>query len=223
MLQEAMLAEVAADTGGTYFHNNNDLDEGLRRTSSTPEVYYLLGFQPQNLKLDGSFHGLKVALGSKGDYTSEARRGYYAPKHLEDAAATAQREIEDAIYSSEEMSELPVSMHTQFLKGAGDAAKVTVLAHLDLAGVKFRNVDGRNLNNITVVAALFDRNGKFVNGAAKHVDLRLRDQSLQYRVAQGLTVRLGMEASPGSYVVRLLVRDSEGQMMSAINEAVDVP
>src|ERR1035438_2596528 len=114
--QEALFTEFAADTGGYYFHNNNDLAEGFRRISTTPEVYYLLGFQPQNLKLDGSFHGIKVAVESKAGFTIEARRGYYAPTHLEDAAATARREIEDAVFSREEMSDLPVQMHTQFFK-----------------------------------------------------------------------------------------------------------
>jgi VWFA-related protein len=223
MAEESLLSEIAADTGGTYFHNNNDLDEGFRRTSSTPEVYYLLGFQPQNLKLDGSFHGLKVAIESKAGYAIEARRGYYAPTRLEDAAATARREIEDAVYSREEMSDLPVKLHTQFFKGAGDAATVTVLAQVDLAGAKFRKADGRNLDNFTVVSALFDRNGNIVTGAVKHVDLSLRDESLQHRLAQGITVRMSLEAKPGSYVVRLVVRDSEGQLMSALNGTVDIP
>ncbi|MGB9456138.1 MAG: VWA domain-containing protein [Bryobacteraceae bacterium] len=222
-LQETLLAEIAADTGGTYFHNNNDLDEGFRRISTTPEVYYLLGFQPQNLKLDGSFHGLKIMVEQKAGYGIEARRGYYAPTRLEDAAATARREIEDAVYSREEMSDLPVAMHTQFFKGAGDVATVTVLAHVNLAGAKFRKAEGRNLDNITVVAALFDRNGNLATGLVKHVDLSLHDEFLQKLLAHGLTVRMGLEGKPGSYTVRLVVRDSEGQLMSALNGTVDIP
>jgi len=223
MAEEGLLGEIAADTGGTYFHNNNDLDEGFRRTATSPELYYLLGFQPQNLKLDGSFHALKVAIESKAGYTIEARRGYYAPSHLEDAAATAKREIEDALFSREEMSDLPVELHTQFFKAPDGAATVTVLAHLDLQRMKFRKADGRNLDNITVVSALFDRNGNYLTGVVKHLDLRLRDESLQNRLAQGITIRMGLEARPGSYTVRLVVRDSEGELMSAINGAVDIP
>jgi VWFA-related protein len=222
-LREALLTEIAADTGGNYFHNNNDLDEGFRRTSSTPEVYYLLGFQPQDLKLDGSFHGLKVTVEPKAGYAIEARRGYYVPTHREDAATTAKREVEDALYSREEISDLPVELHTQFLKGAGDTATVTVLARLDLAGAKFRQENGRNLDNLTVVSALFDRNGKLVTGAAKHVDLHLPDESLQHRLAQGLTVSISLDAKPGSYVVRLVVHDSEGSLMSALNGTVEIP
>jgi len=34
---------------------------------------------------------------------------------------------------------------------------------------------------------------------------------------------MGLEAKPGSYVVRVVVRETEGQLMSAINRAVDIP
>ena len=222
-LQEALLTEIAADTGGVYFHNNNDLDEGFRRTATSPELYYLLGFQPQNLKLDGSFHALKLVIESKDDYTIETRRGYYAPTHLEDPAGAAKREIEDAIYSREELSDLPVTMHTQFSKGAGDAAEVTVLVHLDVANERFRKADGRNVDHLTLVSALFDRNGNLLTGQEKHVDLLPRAGSSQNRPANGITVPMSLEAKPGSYVVRLVVRDSEGELMSAINGTVDIP
>ncbi len=220
---DGLLAEIAAGTGGVFFHNNNDLEEGFRRTATSPELYYVLGFQPQNLKLDGSFHGLKVTLEAKAGYTIEARKGYYAPTHLEDAAATAKREIEDAAFSREELSDLPVTMRTQFVKGAGETFAVTVLAHLDLAGARFRKENGRNLDNVTVVAVLFDRNGNWVTGLEKHIDLRLRDETLQYRLQQGMTVRMGLEAKPGLYAVRLVVRNSEGALMSAINGALEIP
>ncbi|MGD0666120.1 MAG: VWA domain-containing protein [Bryobacteraceae bacterium] len=223
MAEEGTLMGFTAGTGGYYFHNNNDLAAGFRRTAAAAGLYYLLGFQPQNLRLDGSFHGLKVTLESKAGYSIEARRGYFAPRRSEDAAATAKREIEDAVYSREEMSDLPVTMHTQFFKGAGDAATVTVLAHVDLAGLKFRQEEGRSLDNITVVSTLFDRNGNLVVGRVKHVNLRLRDESLQYRLAHGITVRIGLEAKPGAYAVRLVVRDSEGSLMSATNGTVEVP
>jgi hypothetical protein len=34
---------------------------------------------------------------------------------------------------------------------------------------------------------------------------------------------MSLEAKQGSYVVRMVVRDSEGQLMSALNGTVDVP
>src|SRR5262249_23693941 len=80
-----VMGTLAYGTGGTFFQNNNDFDEGFRKAAELPDFTYVLGFAPQNLKYDGSFHGLKVSLKAKG-YTLEARRGYYAPKHAMDPA-----------------------------------------------------------------------------------------------------------------------------------------
>src|ERR1019366_7016766 len=57
-----LLGVLADGTGGVFFHNNNDFDEGFRRVAQAPEYSYVLAFAPQNLKLDGSFHSLKVTL-----------------------------------------------------------------------------------------------------------------------------------------------------------------
>ncbi len=73
-----VLANLAYSTGGTFVHNNNDLDEGFRRTADTPEFIYVLGFSPQ--KLDGKFHKLKVSLSGPEKLTVQARQGYYAFK-----------------------------------------------------------------------------------------------------------------------------------------------
>jgi VWFA-related protein len=223
LAQEGILEEMASGTGGAYFHNNNDLGEGFLRLAAPPEIYYLLGFQPQNLKLDGSFHALKVTLATKSDTTLQARHGYYAPRHLEDAAETTRRELEEALFSREEMRDFSVDLHTQFFKGAGNTATVTVLAHLDLKEIKFRQANGRNVNTLTVVSGLFDRNGNYLKGIEKKIDLNLRPETLQRRLDSGLTVRTTIETEPGTYMVRLVVRDSEGQLMSATNGAIDIP
>ena len=59
LVTDGVLGEIADGTGGTWFHDNNDLVEGFRRTVAAPEYYYLLGFSPENLKFDGSYHNLK--------------------------------------------------------------------------------------------------------------------------------------------------------------------
>jgi VWFA-related protein len=73
-----VMAEFASGTGGIFFHNNNNLDEGFRRTADAPEFVYVLGFSPQ--KLDGRFHKLKVTVNKAGNVEVQARRGYYAFK-----------------------------------------------------------------------------------------------------------------------------------------------
>jgi hypothetical protein len=216
-----VLAELAAGTGGTFFQNSNDLDEGFRRLAAAPEYIYLLGFSPQNLKLDGSFHSLKVTLKNEAGVSIQARRGYYAPKHLEDEAENARQEIESALFSRDEILELPVEMHTQFFKAGDQTARIAVLAHLNLRLFKFQKVEGRNHNEVTLVYGLFDRNGNYSQGIKKVVELRLKDETLE-RLGQGITVRTSFDVKPGTYLIRLVVRDAEGQKLTATNGAVDI-
>ncbi|MGA3235977.1 MAG: VWA domain-containing protein [Bryobacteraceae bacterium] len=215
------LAELAYGTGGTFFENNNSMDEGFRVTGTAPETYYLLGFSPQNLKLDGTFHALKVTLKAPGHLDLQARKGYYAPKRLTDAAETAKQEIEEALFSREELRELPVDLHTQYFKAANGTANVTVMAHLDVKHFKFKKADGRNNNTVTIVSSLFDRNGSMVVAITKTLELHLKDDTLEKKVDGGLTLRTPFNVAPGTYLVRLVVRDSEGQMISAENSAVN--
>ena len=103
-----VLAELAAGTGGTYFHNNNDLGLGFRRVASPPEFVYILGFSPRSEKLDGSYHTLRVTLRNSKDLTLEARQGYFAPSHAADAQEEARAEIQDALFSRDELAGIPV-------------------------------------------------------------------------------------------------------------------
>jgi VWFA-related protein len=221
--QEAdVLAELAEGTGGSFFHNSNDLEGGFQRVAAVPEYVYMLGFSPENLKLDGSFHKLKITLKESNKLGLQARRGYYAPKHLADAAETAKQEITDALFSREELHDIPVELHTQYFKASEDSAHVAVVVRLDVRHIHFRKQDGRNRDDLTVVSALFDRNGNYVKGNQETLELRLRDDTLETKLGKGVTVRSSFDVKPGAYLVRLVVREAEGQMMSAQNGAVEI-
>jgi len=221
--QADVLAEMAYGTGGDFFQNNNDLGEGFRRLATAPEFYYILGFSPQNLKLDGSFHALKVTLKASSGIGITARRGYYAPKKLSDAQETAKQEIEEALFSRDELSELPVQLHTQFFKTSDKDATIAVLCRMDPKHIPFRKADGRNYNTLTIVSGIFDRNGNFMSGIQKTLELRLKDPTLDKLLATGMSIKTNFSVPPGTYMVRLVVRDSEGQLMSAANGAVAIP
>ncbi|MCU1296502.1 MAG: hypothetical protein JWO91_780, partial [Acidobacteriaceae bacterium] len=212
-----VLASLADGTGGSFFHNNNDLNEGFKRVAGAPEYSYVLGFAPQNLKLDGSFHTLKVTLKNPLKLTLQGHRGYYAPKHLADPSEEAKREIEDALFSQDEVHGLPVELRTQFFKSSDDGAKLSVLARVDVKRIHFRKEEGRNRNELTVVSALFDRNGNYLKGEEKVLQMRLKDETLENKLKSGVTLKASFDVKPGSYLVRLVVRDAEGQLISAEN------
>ena len=221
--QEEVLADLALGTGGTYFHNRNDVDEGLKQAGAAPEISYLLGFSPQNFKTDGRFHEIKVTLTDKRQVDIQARRGYYAPRTLVDPAAAAKAAIEEAIFSQNEIYDLPVDLQTQFFKKDSTDARIAVLTHFDLKGVHFRKAEGRSNDNLTIATAIFDQNGNFVTGGEKILDMKLLDNTYDRLSQSGLTVKSSFDVKPGTYMVRLVVRDGEGTQMAARNGAVIIP
>jgi len=221
--QVEVLLDLASETGGQSFHDNNDLGAGLRQIVSAPEAYYLLAFVPQNLKYDGRFHSVKVELAEKNKYAIQARKGFYAPKHGETPEQAAARDIQDALFSQEEQRGLPVALQTQFYKTGATDAKLAVLAHVDLSHIRFEKAGGRNDNDLTVVAAVFDRNGNYVAGTQKVVEMKLRDDTLARLSRTGVTVRTNFDVKPGDYVVRLVVRDANAAQLGAESGAVEIP
>ncbi len=218
-----VLRNLAYDTGGVFFHNSNDLDEGFRKAGVFPEMSYVLGFSPQNLKLDGRFHSLSVKLDRSAGLSVQARRGYYAPKKSPDTSTQMKDEIEQAVFSQDELNEIPVEVHTQFFKTNDTDAKLSVLMHLDLRFLRFRKAEGRNLDHLTVVTVLFDRDGKYLTAKEKLLDFRLRDSSLEQLTRTGLTMKTSFEVKPGTYLVRQVVQEAGGGQLTGLNRTIEIP
>jgi len=223
MIQSDVMATIAEGTGGTFYHGTNNYDEGISRTAAAPEYLYVLGFSPLDLKLDGKYHDLKVTLKTAKGMDLQVRKGYYAPRYAADPAEKSRQAIAEAVFSRDEVHELPAALHTQYFKTGDTDATLAAIANVDVKKLNFRKEGGRNLDNLTVVTGLFDNDGNYVSGVQKTVELRLLDDTLEKRVGSGIAVKTSFAVHTGKYVVRLVVRDSEGQLMSEQSSLVEIP
>ena len=80
---EDVMAELADGSGGTFFHDRNDLAEGFRNLAAAPEFVYLLEMSLQGVKPNGGYHRLNVKV-DQAELKLQARRGYFAPKPAND-------------------------------------------------------------------------------------------------------------------------------------------
>jgi hypothetical protein len=214
---------LALDTGGIFFQNSNDLDAGFRKVTEVPDAYYLLAFSPQNLKHDGTFHPLQVKLVSYKGLSVLARRGYYAPRKSEDPTSQEKEEIREAIFSQDESHELPIDVHTQFFMTSETDARVTVLTRIDLRPLHFRKEVDRNVDKLTFVTVIFDRDGHEVSAQEKTVDFHMHDSTLEHYQQTGITLKSLFNIKPGTYQVRSVVRDSESGQIAGLNRTVEIP
>jgi VWFA-related protein len=215
---EAMY-DLSYTTGGTFFHSNNDLDEGFREMDSIPEFSYVLGFSPVPLYSDGKVHPLRVTLKHSGRFSIQARQGYYAAKNQLAGLEDTKQEIQNEILSREEVHAFPMVFHTQFYRDDSADIHLSVLVHTDVRQLTFQKVAGTNDQHLTLACALFDENGNYVQGIKQDLKMHLLDKTLA-KLDSGVTTKADLMVKPGIYFIRVVVRDDEGRI-SAADDVID--
>ncbi len=71
------LVEFAEATGGTAFHDNNNLLGGLQRAFADGRDYYTLAYVSSNANFDGKFRAITVQVRDRNAVVN-AKRGYWA-------------------------------------------------------------------------------------------------------------------------------------------------
>ncbi|MGD0306887.1 MAG: VWA domain-containing protein [Candidatus Acidiferrales bacterium] len=219
--QDDVMRSLAEGTGGYAFLSNNDLEMGFARTVGHSEASYLIAYSPAGLKHDGKFHAIKVSVGGKNDYTIEARRGFFAPQSEVTDQDAPKQQIERAAYSQDILNGVPIDLNLRYaLDGSGNA-KLSAYAHVNASQAQFDTRDGQRFYNFTVVTALFDSDGDYLEGNQKAVELRLKDPTPE-RLEQGLMIRSAFDVKQGAHFVRIVVLDTHSGAIAAKSEAIDI-
>jgi VWFA-related protein len=230
-----VLEEVAQDTGGEFFHNNNDLKAGFGTLAGSP-VYYMLAFAPAGLKPDGKFHALKVDLVEKHKgFSVQARRGYFAPRNEADAEAEARRQaasdfeaetreqIREALLSKTDSHQLPVELGGKLSEGQGGTRELALVTHLDAKHLHFQKDGGHNLNTVTFVFAVFDQKENLIMSQQRFANVSVLDSQLVQLFKEGVDMSVNFQLKPGIYRIREVVTDSEEHHLTALTTKISVP
>jgi len=217
-----VLSELAAGTGGLFFHHDNDLSFGFRELGAVPETTYMLAFKPENAD-DGKFHHLRVRLAKSHPYTLQSRPGYVAIAQpvTEDVART---ELDRRMATFEIAQAFPASVRMDFgSKTANGHTPVKLDAHVEIAGLKFPERDGRRVQRLTFVAALIDSHGNTLAAREGSLDFALTAERLESLTKSGVNLGLTLEVPPGDYRLRAVIAEAVETKLTALAYAVKVP
>jgi VWFA-related protein len=213
----APLANLAQSTGGLFFHDNNDLALGFQQLAAVPEVTYMLGFRPDDIR-EGRYHKLSVKFLRKGAYVVQARRGYFAAK-----ATAPTADLDQEVMADDVRTDILASVAAEPGKSQRGAPLVWVTVHVDLRNLPFTSRDERHLERITFVTSLLDAQGKLVTAKEGRMDLELTEATLTRLLESGVNAKLSLEAPPGSYRLREVVQEAAQGKIAASNQTVDIP
>jgi VWFA-related protein len=216
-----VMAEISAGTGGRLFENSNDLKAGLQQIAAAPEFVYMLAFSPREVKLDGRYHNVKVSLRNGRGFTVDARKGYYAPVQFFDPVEQSKDAMREAVFSRDELNDIPVEVAADLVKKDQQTARIVAQARFYPQTLKLRKADGRSYGRLRMILSVFDPNGQYVKAVEKVLELQLRDEVLKEAGVKGLVMSAEVDVKPGKYLVRVVIRDVDGQQTAAHNLVVE--
>ncbi|HSB10823.1 MAG TPA: VWA domain-containing protein [Blastocatellia bacterium] len=220
------LKAIAADTGGKFFGNNNDINQGLVAMLDENSAYYLLGFYPEAGRWDGRFHRIKVAVRNRPDLSVSFRKGYLAkspPPHPNSKLEPRVAEAIEAISSPLVRRDIDLRLTPLFTDDPKHEPLVTLLLHIDASRLSFTQTDGRFENKLDEIGFIVDANGKAVDQFANTLELNLQPASYDGVLKRGLVATRTLNVKPGVYQVRLFVREPASGLIGTANDYIDIP
>jgi VWFA-related protein len=209
------LGSLAYGTGGSFYHNQNDLEQGFRELGTVPETIYVLSFTPSSVP-DGRFHKLQVQIDKK--YSLQARQGYVAVASSAETSP-AMTKLDTELMASDAIMDLPISFTWQQLPGS---PAITMIAKLDISRLHFKPWEDRRTQKVTIVAVVQDSHGGFVAGKRSELELSFKEATFSQLVKTGFTVAMSLKAPPGTYSARAVAQDLIDSNLAAASDVVQI-
>lgn len=220
--RENSLFIMADQTGGEHYRNFNNLGEAMEKLLERTSVTYVLAIQPAALKLDGSYHRVKVKLedGPKGAQLVH-RPGYYAPRpYAEQTGLQRQLAAAGLIMGGHDGGEITTAvLATPFLL-PDDKAYVPVLVEVngaDLIGAGRERVVPTEL-----YAYAIDSSGSIGDFLARTMTLDLEKVGPALEQT-GFKYWGRLDLAAGDYVIRVLVRNGVTGATGVKTASISVP
>jgi VWFA-related protein len=223
---------LAAETGGFFVHNSNDLGLGIRRVLEDQSGYYLIGYRPDESTFDPrtgrrKFHHLSMKVTRPGKYTVRMRNGFFG---FADAAPGASALTpRDQIIGALTSPFGSAGVHLQLTSLFGNDAKVgsfmRSMLHVDANDLTFtKQSDGWRQATFDVVAVTFGDNGNVVDELSRTDAFRVSEDGFQEVLKHGFLYFVVLPIKKaGAYQLRTVLRDHDSERIGTAAQFVEVP
>jgi VWFA-related protein len=218
---------VAEQTGGFAITNNNDIDGGIGRVLDDLKGYYLIGYRPAEGTFGrGRFHKISVRVKRPG-LTVRSRKGFYGLTEQERRAKprTRSEELLAAMTSPFQSGNIDLRLTSLFGNNQAQGSFMRSLLHLDANALKFQtDSEGWQTAKIEIAAMTFNDAGKIVDQVAREETIQVRGGSYQRLLRNGMVYSFDVPVKkPGSYQLRVGVRDPATKFVGAASQFIEVP
>lgn len=198
---------MANETGGELFKDTNNLGRQLERVLERTSVTYLLTFERSDLKLDGSYHRLRVKAKLPPGARLSHRTGYYEPRPFKELDPLEKSLLASGgIVNAAPRRDLDMNLLVAPFRSSEKMAYVPVI--IEVPGRKLLDGhDGEKLN-VEFYAYVNDRLGSMIDYFSEVVSMNIGRGRAGLQEG-GIKYYGHFDLPPGDYRVRVLVRNAD--------------
>jgi VWFA-related protein len=220
--QSDSLEQIALETGGVLYQNNNDLYAGMKKIAERQGYSYVLTYASPLTRNSGRYHKIKLEVSRPGvDVTY--RKGYYEPKEEISFESRKKEDILEAMWAPGNVNQIPIQLSHNFYQLDDNRYQLSLLTRVDLSRVKFLHEDERYKNIVNLVLMVLDEKDHYVDGLQKNIEFSLTDAGYNQLLNYGMTAKLESAVLPGHYKVKTVVREGVQTKMGAYTKIIEVP
>jgi VWFA-related protein len=208
--QETM-REVARETGGRAYINQNEIKDGVERAFEDESATYTLGYYPENKKYDGKYRSIKVKVKRDG-VDIQTRRGYYAIDPTETKGYNPQAEVASALGDVVPSTLVAFSAQVKPPSANSVKDKIGVTFLVDASTLSAEDSGGGKHLNVAMYATLYSPRGKILSTRSQKVD-----QSFDASTYQQILQHMDLDPQPGNNQLRLAVQDSHTGLVGTLD------
>jgi VWFA-related protein len=210
------LQTVSENTGGHAIINTNDLEPGLTQIFRENGSYYLLGYQPSNVKADGTFRRIDVKV-NRPDVEVRARKNYYAPKPV-NAKAPPPSPAVAAIADILPKSDLPLRITLAPFARPGEPTSTVTIA----LGLRRPALTERVTEEVDWLVRAFTPEGD-ARGSADQTTALILPVARRGSDISRFDLLARMDLKPGRYQLRISAHSTTLDTRGSVYADVEVP
>jgi VWFA-related protein len=201
---QGTMEEIAAETGGKAYINQNEIKDGIALAAADEKASYSLGYYPENKKWDGKMRSIKVKVG-QGDTQLRYRKGYYAVE----PGPAKDRNFEQDVAAALAVDAPATQISFMAQAKPGDPGKIRVVFLVDAHTLTAEDAGGSKKMNVNLYATIWGSADKSMAARSIKVDKTFDAATYQQILDHGMMVPIDLEVPTGGTELRLAVLDNK--------------
>lgn len=206
------MEEVASQTGGKAYFNQNEIMQGIALAASDEKASYSLGYYPENKKWDGKMRNIKVKV-AQGDSQVRYRKGYFAIE----PGPTKDHNFEQDVAAALQVDASATQISFMAQAKPTDQGKTRVVFLVDAHTLTAEDSGGNKKMNVNLYVTVWGSGDKSLATHSVKVDKAFDAATYQQIVDHGMMVPIDIDIPAGGRELRLAVLDNKTGFIGTVS------